>query len=191
MLHCLAFPSSIQGGLSVFWDGFALAEELQQKNPEAFLALATLYQGYYKEDALNRQTYRRPIIRLESPIRDLSEVPSARVIGLNLSPPWELPADLPPADVSRYYRARHALNELLHSDRFKVVFRLQEGDMVAFNNRRVLHGRSAFTDPVGGQKRHLQGAYVDTDNFSNVWRTLQRSLNATDAVFPPAGNYSH
>ena len=48
--------------------------------------------------------------------------------------------------------------------------RLQPGDLVVFNNRRVFHGRTQF-DPASGA-RHLRGSYVDLDAFRDRWRVL-------------------
>ena len=42
-------------------------------------------------------------------------------------------------------------------------FKLKKGDIFSFNNRRVLHGRTAF-NPNSGD-RHLQGYYMDRDEI--------------------------
>lgn len=51
-----------------------------------------------------------------------------------------------------------------------IEFRLEPGDMISFNNRRVMHARRHF-DLKGGH-RHLQGAYIDWDEFYNRYRVL-------------------
>lgn len=190
LLHCLSFPETVQGGLSVFWDGLAVAEELQRQAPQHFLTLSTSQVCYYKEDAANLQRYRRPIIVTEEPVFSLADVPSARVLAMHYAPPWELPQELPQEQVRPYYEARHALAALFSETRWRHSLRLREGDLIAFNNRQVLHGRGAFVDPPGGGRRHLQGAYVDTDAFSNTWRCLARQHGYPD-VLPPLGNHSH
>ena len=48
--------------------------------------------------------------------------------------------------------------------------RMTPGDLVVFNNRRVLHGRTKF-DPTTGE-RHLRGSYIDLDAFRDRWRVL-------------------
>ena len=45
--------------------------------------------------------------------------------------------------------------------------------MVAFDNRRVLHGRREF-DPNSGA-RHLQGTYLDRDMLASRLRVLART----------------
>ena len=52
--------------------------------------------------------------------------------------------------------------------------RLQPGDLVCFSNRRMLHGRTAFTE-AAGSVRHLQGCYVAMETFINRLRVLQNS----------------
>ena len=44
---------------------------------------------------------------------------------------------------------------------------LQPGELVAFDNRRVLHGRRAFRST---ERRHLQGCYIDIDAIRSVAR---------------------
>ena len=50
-------------------------------------------------------------------------------------------------------------------------FHMSPGDLVAFNNRRVLHGRTAFDPTISD--RHLQGCYVDIDEALSKYDQLQ------------------
>ena len=47
-----------------------------------------------------------------------------------------------------------------------------------FDNRRVLHGRHAFSEGAGegGRRRHLQGAYVEWEDVNSKIRVLRRHL---------------
>ena len=65
--------------------------------------------------------------------------------------------------MDKVYKAHHRFGNLLHDDKFQIKFRLGPGDIFSFNNRRVLHGRTAF-DPNSGH-RHLQGYYLDRDEI--------------------------
>jgi gamma-butyrobetaine dioxygenase len=49
-------------------------------------------------------------------------------------------------------------------------YKMQEGECVIFNNRRVLHGRREFDAAEG--ERWLKGAYVDEDVFLSRYRVL-------------------
>ena len=76
------------------------------------------------------------------------------------------------ADVPRIYAAYRHLLAMTREERFRITFRLDAGQMVAFNNRRILHARTAFDPATGG--RHLQGCYVDTDEMRSRLRVLHR-----------------
>lgn len=45
------------------------------------------------------------------------------------------------------------------------------GDILAFSNLRVLHGRTGYVDQ-NGNTRHLVGAFIDWDEVYSRLRTL-------------------
>ncbi len=53
-------------------------------------------------------------------------------------------------------------------------YRLNEGECVIFDNRRVLHARKAFDATKG--ERWLKGAYIDDDVFSSKLRVLEEKF---------------
>ena len=55
---------------------------------------------------------------------------------------------------------------------FEIRFLLGDGDLVMFDNCRLLHGRTGF-DPAEGL-RHLQGCYIDIDGPRSLYRVLRR-----------------
>ncbi len=71
-----------------------------------------------------------------------------------------------------------AFGGLLRSGRFERHVRLHPGDVMCMDNYRILHGRTEF-DPNSGP-RHLQGCYVDRDDFLSRIRTLERDISPTD-----------
>lgn len=57
-----------------------------------------------------------------------------------------------------------------------VEHKLAPGDVISFNNSRVLHGRSAFT--VTGQgSRFLSAIYLDWDMMYSRMRVLAKKFN--------------
>ena len=58
-----------------------------------------------------------------------------------------------------------------HDVRFQISYPFNPGDLVGFDNRRVLHGRDAFAS-LG--LRHLCGCYVDHDDIYSRLRVLNR-----------------
>ncbi|ORZ29965.1 hypothetical protein BCR44DRAFT_43348 [Catenaria anguillulae PL171] len=109
------------------------------------------------------------------------------------APPFQGPLMPPPSgDVSwasdphvvkAWYKGMRAWDEHVRRQKM-VMIDLKPGDAVLFQNRRVLHGRTAFDsvqDGVGaGEKavRHLRGCYVDWDEFLDRWRVSRyREVN--------------
>jgi alpha-ketoglutarate-dependent taurine dioxygenase len=50
-------------------------------------------------------------------------------------------------------------------------YRMEEGDCVIFDNRRVLHARRAFEADKG--ERWLKGAYLDRDVYASKLSVLE------------------
>ena len=80
----------------------------------------------------------------------------------------------PAAELDRLYRARTAFDRLCRSPAFEIRFRLDPGELVMFDNRRLLHGRTGF-EPAEGL-RHLQGCYIDGDGPKSLYRVLNRGV---------------
>lgn len=53
------------------------------------------------------------------------------------------------------------------------------GDMVMFDNSRLLHGRRSYVSGPGGL-RHLEGAYLDWDEVMSRLRVLRSSVQEQD-----------
>jgi gamma-butyrobetaine dioxygenase len=53
-------------------------------------------------------------------------------------------------------------------------FPFKAGDLIIFDNRRILHGRTAY-DPNSGD-RALRGTYLDRDDVLSKIRQLQRQF---------------
>ena len=64
---------------------------------------------------------------------------------------------------------------------------MQPGEMLVFNNRRMLHGRAAFEAAAGGG-RHLRGGYVNIDEYANALNLLRRAFGAEGAAYAALGN---
>ena len=61
----------------------------------------------------------------------------------------------------RYHQARQRLGQLFQDPANEIRFQLESGELMMFDNTRVLHGRTAFDTNEG--HRHLQGCYMDSD----------------------------
>jgi hypothetical protein len=75
------------------------------------------------------------------------------------------------ADFNAYHAAIVHYASLLQHPASLHEIRMNEGDCVIFDNRRVLHARRAFDASKG--ERWLKGAYVDDDVFFSRVRVLE------------------
>ncbi|MDE2051450.1 MAG: TauD/TfdA family dioxygenase, partial [Gammaproteobacteria bacterium] len=121
-------------------------------------------------DASEELIERRPIVQ-----RDLG----GQITGVHYSPRLDFLPLLDPATTRRFQRARRRLSELFADPRFELRFPLRAGELMMFNNSRVLHGRTAY-DPNEGH-RHLQGCYIDLDGPRSLYRTLKRKRESVPA----------
>tara|TARA_B110000977_G_scaffold193712_1_gene269089 strand:- start:934 stop:1257 length:324 start_codon:yes stop_codon:yes gene_type:complete len=80
--------------------------------------------------------------------------------------------DMADEDVGRAYRAVRRFHQLAADPQFQISYPYQSGDLIGFDNRRLLHGRDSF-DPGAG-RRHLRGTYVDHDEIHSRLRILER-----------------
>lgn len=162
LLYCV--ENSVQGGSSIFSDGFEVAEALRQEAPEAFEILARTPIDFRFQDPEHDIAFRAPTL-------DVSPDGAFREIRVNN---WIRDSlRLPEAEIGPWYRAYQRLWDLLQDPRHQIEFALKPGEMVIFDNRRVLHGRRPF-DPQSG-KRFLQGTYLDRDVLVSRLRVLGRT----------------
>ncbi len=165
LLHCLANETS--GGLSTLVDGFAAADALRSSDPEAFSVLSRTPVRFRFRDV------DAELVRSSS----LIEVDGVGGLqAINFSPRLDYVPLLPPAELTAYFKARKKLDALLRSPQYEIRFLLNAGDLLMMDNRRLLHGRTAF-DPREGL-RHLQGCYIDVDGPRSVYRVLRRKTAA-------------
>lgn len=160
-LHCLV--NDADGGESIFVDGFAIADALRQEDPEAFRALCEIPVEFRNKDRHSDYRCLAPIIALDS-LGQVSEIRMANFL--------RGPFDASVEQMPRLYRAYRRFIAMTRETRFRLMTRLNPGEMWCFDNRRTLHARNAF-DPASGA-RHFQGCYIDRDELLSRILVLQR-----------------
>ena len=161
LLHCLS--SSATGGDSMLLDGFNAAAILREEHPEHFLTLTSNRIEYSFADAIADLNARVPMIETN----DRSEVVHVRYNNRSIAS-----LRLPAARMRDYYQAYRHFAEILRRPPLQIQFKLRPGDLVLFDNTRVMHGRTAFT---AEGNRHLQGAYADLDGVYSTLNLLRRA----------------
>ncbi len=161
-LHCLA--NEAEGGGSTFCDGFAIATDLRDDDPDAFALLSETPVPFRFQDEDYDIRRHHTVIKLDA-FGELQELH----FNAHIAAVFDLPADR----MEAYYRAYRKIMEMTRSKNYVMETRLEGGEMVIFDNRRVLHGRAAF-DPNTGF-RHLRGCYVDRGEYDSRIRVLSRA----------------
>ncbi|CAH3028466.1 unnamed protein product, partial [Porites evermanni] len=139
LLHCLRFDPEVEGGESIFVDAFEVAKDLRKQFPDDFNNLvripATFQKIHFERDYPVKLVYKRPHVVLN---------PDNEIVAVNWSPAFEGPLFVPEADVEPYFKAYRRFTKLLDESPIKKTVTMQPGDLICFNNRRVLHGRNSL-----------------------------------------------
>ncbi len=160
-LHCIS--NSAEGGGSLFCDGLRIAEDLRAEEPECFELLANIALPYRFHDSSADIRVHRPVITVNGD----GEI-SMIAFNAHLADTFDMPADQIPA----YYNAYRRFMALVRDPTYLVEVELTAGEMVVFDNRRVLHGRAEFHPQTG--HRHLKGFYIDRSDMESRIRVLSR-----------------
>ncbi|MGD8348416.1 MAG: TauD/TfdA family dioxygenase [Gammaproteobacteria bacterium] len=159
LLHCL--ESSAEGGETVLQDGFMAAKVLRDENPGHFATLSQNWINFRFRDSSADLRSRVPMIE----VNDLDEVVKLRYNNRSIDT-----IRMPPNRVQEFYPAYRQLAEILQREELQLEFKLQPGELILFDNTRVLHARRAYSS---GGNRHLQGAYSDLDGLYSCLRMLE------------------
>lgn len=180
-LHCLR--NKVEGGSSYFADAFAAAKQLKTEEPKMYDVLKRIPVPFHYDN--DGKWYHRTHPTIE-------ELPSGALHAINYSPPFQAPLPinnksstlgLPGGASDDLPASLAAFDEILNDKRGQYEFTMQEGDLVFFDNRRVLHARRAFRAKpgqhdetvVGEATRWLKGCYLDGDVIWNKLRYLTRA----------------
>ncbi len=164
LFHCIANDQT-GAGSSTFVDGFEIAERLRHHDPEGFYALAHNNQGFRRHFADDVD------LITDFPIISLDEF--GHLCGVRINDRVAAPALIAPDQVEPYYRALKYLLQQSEDDALILHMTLKPGDIVIFDNHRVLHGRTDLT--VDGQ-RWLQWVQIERGDFHSSLRILADRL---------------
>ena len=153
------------------------------------------------------------------------------IVGVNWSPPFEGPLCVPHDMVSPYYAAYSAFEKMLdvslldtkneilemngsnsdfvlqnYAKKYTWKHRLNPGEILIFNNRRMLHGRRGYkiiqdfnleshypskenSSDILSRSRHFMGTYTNIDESLNKYRVLLRDrVGHVENPFNNVGN---
>ncbi len=151
----LAVVVDVAGGETTLTDGYAVAEQVRATDPDAWRLLTTVEFSYpFVRDGVEL-IGRAPIIGLRPDGRyhqirrapDLVGVPYLPTVG----------------DAPALYAALRRWTAAVDDPANEIRIALRPGDLLTFDNHRLLHGRTAFELGASGRRR-LIGCYLDVDD---------------------------
>lgn len=158
-------------------DAFTAASRLRTSHPLEFDILSSTPVPFHYINAGNHLHEVHPTIELNH-YADSCADGKKPIKHINYSPPFQAP--LPPSTPPSFYAALQRFASLLEAPDAVYEYTLREGDVVLFDNRRVLHARTAFSDLPGDKlqvegtpNRWLKGCYLEADAVLNRGRVLR------------------
>jgi alpha-ketoglutarate-dependent taurine dioxygenase len=163
VLHALV--SSPDGGESLFADGFAIAEHMRATLPDDFAVLTRTPVPFLYRSKDAELYAERPLIQLSC---------SGEVSAVHYNNRSIAPLRLAARDAAPFYCAYRRLAGLLRDARFHLQLHLGDGEIVVFDNQRILHGRTAFSSAKF--PRHLRGCYLTRDSVFSEAALARRKV---------------
>ncbi|GIC75514.1 TauD/TfdA family dioxygenase [Moritella sp. F3] len=162
LLHCLV--SAEQGGITALTDGFYAAQLLQQRFPQQYELLTLTPVTYRFKNADTHLEHTGYLIELNN---------NGALERIRLNNRSIQAIKLPFAEMTAFYQAYQNFSRILHSEECKFLCTLKPGELMIFNNERILHGREVAAEGA----RHLQGCYADIDSLKSTLAVLETNLD--------------
>lgn len=164
-IHCIKFDETIKGGESLLVDSFDVANRFRKDHPAHFNTLVNTpvrFQKMHVKDGKSEvMIHNRPHIKLNH---------RGEIMSTTWSPANEGPIpNLTEEQLSDYYQAYLEYHKAIVQSPNEIEHKLEPGEILCFNNRRMMHGRKCFKNSTGS--RHFQGCYVNIDEFKSVLRS--------------------
>lgn len=170
-LHCLEFSAEkLEGGESTIVDGYYIAEKIRREDPAVFRTLTTV-------DVSHVFSSDKHFFRFDGPVISLHPDGRVRELRYNqeLVAPLEVVGDESSLEAARkLYRALRVFANETRSLENLLHWRLKQGELLVFNNRRMLHGRSGYN--AVNTRRHLEGCYLDHEEFTGRLKKLREKF---------------
>lgn len=155
------------GGEGIYVDAYQVAEDMRVEEPGHYFSLVTDTWEY--SNRARGSDYRGwgPVVETDG---------AGRVTGVRYNTFLRAPLKAPAHVQRRAYRAYRAFAMRAQDERYMMRIRYEPGDLLAFDNRRALHGRAGYE--AKGGARFIEGIYSDRDDLHSRIRTLKRKMRA-------------
>ena len=153
LLLCCEYEA--EGGESIMVDGFKIAQILRENNGTSYNILSEIdIPGRYFGDGVELIA-KRPVFKFRN----------KKLIQVSFNNYDRGDFRLPNNKINDFYTAIRAFDKLANAKEMQWRQILKPGQLLIFNNWRVLHGRSEFSG-----KRKMSGCYINKEDFESVCR---------------------
>ena len=154
-----------KGGESLMTDGFKVAQDIEQEFPEHYKTLTSTKWCYANRAGPKDYRWEAPTIGLDD---------EGKLLEIRMLPFSRAPLQGSFDDIQKAYAALRCYMEKANSQKYQMSFSFKAGDLIIFDNRRILHGRAEFYPSTGD--RALRGTYLDRDDVFSKIRQLQHQF---------------
>ena len=153
LLLCCEYEA--EGGESIMVDGFKIAKILRENHGTSYNILSEIdIPGRYFGDGVELIA-KRPVFKFRN----------KKLIQVSFNNYDRGDFRLPNNKINDFYNAIRAFDKLANAKEMQWRQILKPGQLLIFNNWRVLHGRSEFSG-----KRKMSGCYINKEDFESVCR---------------------
>ena len=153
LLLCCEYEA--EGGESIMVDGFKIAQILRENHGTSYNILSEIdIPGRYFGDGVELIA-KRPVFKFSN----------KKLIQVSFNNYDRGDFRLPNNKINDFYAAIRAFDKLANAKEMQWRQILKPGQLLIFNNWRVLHGRSEFSG-----KRKMSGCYINKEDFESVCR---------------------
>lgn len=163
ILHCRI--AEAEGGNSTLTDGFKVAEDIGRNFPAHYRSLTKTKWCYANRAGPSDYRWEATTIGLNNE----GELLEIRLLPFSRAP---LIADYEAMD--SIYAALICFIEKANSEEYQISFPFKAGDIIMFDNRRILHGRGEFYPNTGD--RALRGTYIERDDVDSKIREFEQQI---------------
>ncbi|XP_033106287.1 gamma-butyrobetaine dioxygenase-like [Anneissia japonica] len=159
------------GGKSWLVDGFKLAKDLKKNDPTAFKLLSTGILNYEMNGFDIGPQFDH---RCNTQVIRVNWRGDVDKIAYNDYTRTEYLTNISVDDMPAYYEALTKFISMAYSQEYLLEAMIEEGDIVAIDNLRLLHGRDKF-EISDGKGRIVESICIDMDDFNSRLRVLSQS----------------
>jgi len=157
ILLCLDYQA--EGGDSLLVDGLEIGRRLAAEQPADYATLGRIaIPGRYLGDGAHLLA-ERPVFRLDH---------DGRILQVSFNNYDRAPFRLPEPDMTALYQAIAAFDQLANEPALQWQRGLRPGDLLIFDNWRVLHARNAYSG-----RRRMAGCYLNREDFESRLRLVR------------------